>query len=142
MGVSRSLSSELGLHRSSTSHLRLVAFRVLLASGDAVGGREGTSCVVLKKTGEPGLAQVVAAWGHRLWCSGFVSTDVGDVVRQLVRKRPKVAHSSGRRSRPHGCRLGGGRLYGLEVRLQCSARTKQKSPVWRWLAEYWCARLL
>jgi hypothetical protein len=28
--------------------------------------------VVLKKTCEPGLAQVAAAWGHRLQRSGFI----------------------------------------------------------------------
>jgi hypothetical protein len=43
VGVGRSSSSELFLHRSSTSHLRLVAFQVRLAGGEAVGGGEGTS---------------------------------------------------------------------------------------------------
>jgi hypothetical protein len=36
MGVSRSLSSESVSRRSSTSHLRLAAFRFRLAGGEAV----------------------------------------------------------------------------------------------------------
>ncbi len=56
---------------------------------------------VLKKTEEPGLAQVTAAWGRRLQHLGFVCADMGGVARWLVRRRPKVAHSSGKRLIPH-----------------------------------------
>jgi hypothetical protein len=104
-----SLSTSLSCS-SSALHLRLMAFCVSLAGGEVIVAGEGTSggvyilgTVLLGKVLHEQAQLRASGCGGR----GMFAHGVSGVAHQLVRWRPKVAHTGGRRLKSHDCQPGG-----------------------------------